>query len=117
MTSRVNDTIRLPDLVSYLDGLVTGNLMSYAKLFDAGTQETDMNDQDMLTMAARVNAYAALDPRGPLALVARAPSTRDMMRRVMNVDRSKRPMMLFERSRDALAWLEEISPPPKSRAS
>lgn len=99
----------LHELVAYLDMLVTQNLMSFAKLFDAGNQKTLMSDQDLMTMAARVNAYALLDPRGPLAFVARQESTRDFMRRVMNVDRSKRPVMLFERTRDALAWLGSSS--------
>ncbi len=104
--SRAEDVILLQDLVNYLDMLVTQGLMSYAKLFDAGAEETLMGDQDLMTIAARVSAYAALDPRGPLAFVARAESTRNIMRRVMNVDRSERPVMLFERPRDALAWLE-----------
>ena len=109
VTSRADDVIVLHELVAYLDMLVTQNLMSFAKLFDAGDQETLMSDQDLMTMAARVNAYALLDPRGPLAFVARRESTRDIMRRVMNVDRSKRPVMLFERTRDALAWLGSSS--------
>jgi hypothetical protein len=103
--SHADNVILLSDLVTYLDALVTENLMSYAKLFDAGDQETLMGDEGVMTMAARVNAYALLDPRGPLAFVARANSTRDVIRRVMNVDRSKRSAMLFERQRDALAWL------------
>ncbi len=109
VTSRADDVIVLHELVAYLDMLVTQNLMSFAKLFDAGDQETLMSDQDLMTMAARVNAYALLDPRGPLAFVARHESTRNIMRRVMNVDRSKRPVMLFERTRDALAWLGSSS--------
>lgn len=111
--SRADDTIRMPEVLNYLDALVVGNLMPYAKVFDAGDHETQLGDNDLMTMAARINAYATFDPRGPLALVARAPGTRDMLRRIMNVDRSKRPSMLFERTRDALGWLAEISPPPK----
>jgi len=110
VTSQAVDSITLPDLIAYLDGLVTSGVMPYAKLFDAGAVETDLADEDVMTMIARVSAYAAYDPRGPLAFVARNQSTVAVMRRVMYTDRSKRPVKLFERTKDALAWLESLRP-------
>ena len=107
VASEAEGVIALVDLLAYLDEMVTENAMPYAKLFDAGSAEIQMSDADLMVIAARTSAYASFDPRGPLALVARAESTREIMRRFMNLAGNKRPLMLFRRPGDALSWLED----------
>ena len=117
ITSRSDATLELADLIALLDSLVVRDLMSYAKLFDAGDHDTRMDDDGLTVMMARMNAYDVLDGRGPLALVARAASTRTLMLRMMNVDRSRRPVRLFDRMRDALEWLNAVNRPQEPRAA
>jgi hypothetical protein len=82
------------------------NAASYAKLFDASDVDPQLTEADIMVLGARVSAYAAFDPRGRLALVAQSAPARDMIRRFMNLGRAPRPAMLFERVKDARAWLE-----------
>lgn len=107
VTSEAEGVITLQELMAYLDELVTEGAMPYAKLFNAGNEETQIGGDDLMVIAARSSAYAAFDPRGPLALVAKAESTREVMRRFMNLAGNKRPVMMFRRVGDALNWLED----------
>jgi hypothetical protein len=106
VTSYADSTFTLPEVLEYLDELVVAGIMAYAQLFDAGAEEIRMSDDDLMTLGARVNAYREFDPRGPLALVARHETTIGIMLRLMNIDRSRRPVQLFPRAKDALDWLE-----------
>jgi hypothetical protein len=96
----------LQDILDYFDQMVVENASAYAKLFDASDVNPQLSDADMMVLGARVSAYAAFDPRGPLALVAHDPQARILMRRFMNLGLAQRPAMLFERVKDARVWLQ-----------
>jgi len=106
VTVTTDGHVALADILAYFDRLVVENAASYDKLFDASNVDPHLSDADIMVLGARVSAYAAFDPRGRLALVAQSPAARDMIRRFMNLGRAKRPAMLFERVKDARAWLE-----------
>lgn len=111
--------VTIDDVLAYFDTLVVENAMPYPKLFDASAAQAELSDDDIMTMGARVSAYALHDPRGPLALVAKDEHIVNFLRRFMNLGLARRPAMLFRRIEDARRWLEQIAiedglnPPPK----
>lgn len=111
--------VTIDDVFAYFDRLVVENAMPYPKLFDATAAQADLSDDDIMTMGARVSAYALHDPRGPLALVAKDEQIVNFLRRFMNLGLARRPAMLFRRIEDARRWLDQIAredgldPPPK----
>lgn len=113
--------VTLDDVLAYFDRLVVENAMPYPKLFDATAAQADLSDNDIMTMGARVSAYALHDPRGPLALVAKDEHIVNFLRRFMNLGLARRPAMLFRRVEDARQWLDQMAIedgrglPPKRR--
>ena len=97
----------LQDILAYLDRLVVEGAMPYPKLFDVSTAKPQLSDQDVMVLGARVSAYAAFAPRGPLAIVARSDEAREAVRRFMNVGRGERPAMMFDSIKAAREWLDE----------
>lgn len=114
-----NGLVTIDDVLAYFDRLVVENAMPYPKLFDATQARADLSDDDIMTMGARVSAYALHDPRGPLALVAKDEHIVNFLRRFMNLGLARRPAMLFRRIDDARRWLDQVAiedgldPPPK----
>ena len=96
----------LDEILKYYDSLVTGDAMPYRKLFDDTDGDLRLSDNDIMTLGAWVSAYAAMDPRGPIAIVAVSDETRDLMRRYMNLGGAKRPVKLFHSVGTARQWLE-----------
>jgi len=98
--------IVLQEVLDYYNALVVQNAMPYPKLFDASKARLSFSDDDFMTLGAWVSAYAAHDPRGPIAIVARTDETRDMMRRYMNLGGAKRPVRLFTTVAEGRKWLD-----------
>lgn len=101
--------VTIDDVLGYFDRLVVENAMPYPKLFDASLAEANLSDQDMMTLGARVSAYALHDPRGPLALVGKDEQIVNFLKRFMNLGLASRPAMLFRRVEDARKWLDRIA--------
>ncbi len=99
----------LQDVLDYFDRVVIESAASYPKLFDATKAEPRFSDEDVMVLGARVSAYAAFEPRGPLALVGGSEETMNLLRRFMNLGQAKREAMLFRHVKDARNWLSEIA--------
>lgn len=95
----------LQEILDYFDAVTVNNAASYAKLFDASEMDPQLSDDDVMVVGARVSAYAAYDPRGAVAVVARTTDARDAVRRYMNFAGAKRSIQLFTSVDDARAWL------------
>ncbi len=104
VTVMMEGRVLLPELFDQLDSLLLQAVMPYAKLFDARGADLQFSDDDVMALAARVQAYAALKPRGPVALVAGA-GNKIILWRFMNLARGERAIALFERMADAREWL------------
>jgi hypothetical protein len=102
---RAHGIVRLQDILDYFDALVVQDAMRYPKLFDAREAEPDLSDADVMVLGARVSAYAAMEPRGPIAAVAVSKKAGDIIQRFMNLGGAERPMRLFSSVADADAWL------------
>ena len=96
--------VLLSELFEQLDNLLLQAVMPYAKLFDARGADLQFNDDDVMALAARAQAYAAFSPRGPVALVAGS-GNKIVLWRFMNLARGEREIALFERIADAREWL------------
>lgn len=105
VTATTEGRVGLQDVLDYFDQVTVEGAAPYAKLFDATNADPQLSDEDIMVLGARVSAYAAFDPRGPVALVARSETTKGLLRRFMNLGMAQRPAMLFERVSDARAWL------------
>lgn len=62
--------VTLKEMEEHFDALVVANVLAYAKLFDATNAQPVYGDDDVLAMGARLSAYTATMPSGPLAVVA-----------------------------------------------
>ena len=96
----------LQDILDYFDALVVDGGMPYRKMIDMRGVTPKIGDDDMMTLGARVSAYAHLEPRGPIAVVSTAPESDIFIRRFMNLGGAKRPMRLFNSLDAAKSWLE-----------
>jgi hypothetical protein len=99
--------VRLQDILDYLDEVAAGDAMPYGKLFDTSGAQFELTDADMMVLGARVSAYAAMEPRGPVALVVNDDPHNDLARRFTNLGGAKRPARIFRDVRLARAWLAE----------
>ena len=106
---RAHGIVRLSEILDYFDALVVQDAMPYAKLIDAREADPDLTDDDVMTLGARVSAYAALEPRGPVAAVALTKKAGDILQRFMNLGGAQRPMRLFSSVEEARAWLASSS--------
>ena len=99
--------ITLAELFSEFDLAVVAGLMPYDKLFDLREGTLAISDDDVMVLAARSQAYGALEPRGAVAMVASNEVNRNLLWRFMNLAPGSRPLAMFDRRRDAEAWLAE----------
>ena len=98
--------VLLQDILDYFDALVVEGGMPYRKMIDMRGVTPKISDGDMMTLGARVSAYAHMEPRGPIAVVSTAPESDIFIRRFMNLGGAKRPMRLFNSLDAAKNWLE-----------
>lgn len=60
---------------------------------------------NVLAMGARLSAYTATMPSGPLAVVAPSVVTQNAFRRFVNISPSRRPAAMFGTEAEARTWL------------
>jgi len=103
---KAHGVVVLQEILDYFDAVVVQGAMPYPKLFDARDAEPQLSDDDVMELGARVSAYAAYEPRGPIAAVATKPKAGEILQRFMNLGGADRPMRLFGSVEEAMAWLE-----------
>jgi hypothetical protein len=97
--------VTLKDMLEYLDQIVVDGALPYRKLWDCNTVIYAYDDNDMMTMGARISAYANLEPRGPVAIVAITPNALEASLRFANLGGAKRPAKIFQTETEAREWL------------
>ena len=103
--ARTHGVVLLKEILDYFDAITVQGAASYPKLFDAREAQPNLTDDDVMTLGARVSAYAVLEPRGPVAAVAVTKQAGDILQRFMNLGGARRPMQLFGSVEEARAWL------------
>jgi hypothetical protein len=105
--ARAHGVVILQEILDYFDAVVIADAAAYRKLFDAREMIPRLSDDDFMVLAACVSAYAACDPRGPVAAVATTKEAIGALRRYMNfLGADDRPIRMFASIEEAQAWLE-----------
>jgi hypothetical protein len=108
--ARADGLVTLQNIIDYLDAVVVANAQPYAKLFDAGTMELNLTDDEVMLLGARMSAYSsAFAEAGPLAFVASTLAVEGFAKRFLNVSSVRRPAKLFKTVEQARAWLATLS--------
>ena len=97
--------LTLPDIQDYLDDVVINNAGPYAKLVEMGSATVQASDHDMLMLGARMRAYFASAPAGPVAFVVSDPANLEYVVRFINLSSGSRPAEIFRTAAEATAWL------------
>lgn len=106
VVARADGTVTLQDVVDYLDAVIVADAQPYAKLFDAGTMQLKLSDDEMMLLGARMSAYSgAYAEAGPLAFIATTLAVEGFAKRFLNVASVRRPAKLFKTVEQAKAWL------------
>jgi hypothetical protein len=103
--------VTIEQMEEHFDAIAVADAMGYAKLFDATRAEPLYTDDDVMRMGARLSAYTANLPSGPLAVVGESEEVLITFRRFVNISPSKRPAKIFRSLAEARAWLAEQTSP------
>lgn len=103
--------LRLLDIESYLDGVVTADALAYRKIFDMTQANPSLDDGDLMALGARIRAYVTLGPMGPLAIVATTDRSYQQARMFTALAQADRPIRIFRELHLARRWLDAEPPP------
>lgn len=107
VTMKAEEPVTLKEAEEYLDDIVINEAMPYRKLVDCTTMRTEISDDEMMQLAARMRAYVATLQGGPLAFVVTKADVLDYVRRYINlVIGAKRPVKIFSTADEAHRWLD-----------
>ncbi len=98
----------LKEMEEHFDALFVANAMGYAKLVDVTKARPVYSDDDVMMMGARLSAYAAKLPSGPLAVVGMA-NMRGVFKLFVHISPSDRPAKYFASEVKARAWLATLA--------
>jgi hypothetical protein len=99
--------VTIEQMEEHFDAIAVAHAMGYAKLFDASLVQPLYTDDDVLRMGARLSAYTANLPSGPLAVVGQSEEVLITFRRFVNMSPSDRPARIFRTEAEARTWLEK----------
>src|SRR5258708_10592807 len=101
--------LRLRDIETYLDDVVTADALSYRKIFDMTQATPKLSDDDMMLLGARIPAYISLGQIGPLAIVAMTDKSYQQARMFANLAEADRPIKTFRSLHLARQWLDGLT--------
>jgi hypothetical protein len=106
--ARAEGKTGLEDFEGFLDAIVVQGALTYRKLIDTRQAIGTLNDEDIMMLGARMNAYASsLGPRGAIAFVVASPAPSSIPTRVINLARADRPARVFRSIDEARKWLAD----------
>src|SRR3954466_136813 len=80
------DNVTLEDIETFLDAVVVADALPYRKLFDGRTAFGKYTDEELMRLAARISAYAAIEKRGAAAIVP-SPDYVELTTRFINLSK------------------------------
>jgi hypothetical protein len=98
--------VDLAEFERYCDEVVVNNAMSYRRLYDCRNAKYIYDDNDLMTVGARISAYDAFEPRGPVAIVAITDLNIELSKRFLNLGGANRPGKIFHSVEAARKWLD-----------
>ena len=106
LSATCQGAVTLPDLEHYLDAVVVAGSMPYRKLFDGTHGEFRVTDEEMMLLGARIRAYHATGPMGPLAIVVVSEHTHGLARLFGALAAADRPIRIFRDVHAARRWID-----------
>src|SRR5262245_8877157 len=106
--------LRPEDIESYFDEVTRANAAAYRKLFDASQATAHLSDDQLIALGARIRAYMALGPIGPVAIVVAA-TGQEQASMFAGLAEADRPIRIFRELHLAQQWLD-AQPEPKAGA-
>jgi hypothetical protein len=100
------DDLVLKDLEDYLDAIVAAGALSYRKIFDTTGATANLSEDDLMALGARIRAYTAIGPIGPLAIVATTDRSYGQARMFTALAEADRPIKIFRELHAARHWLD-----------
>ena len=104
--------LRPEDIESYFDEVARANASAYRKLFYASQATADLSDDELMALGARIRAYVALGPIGPVAIVVPTVATHEQALIFAALAEADRPIRVFRELHLARQWLD-AQPEPK----
>lgn len=98
--------LRLTDIETYLDEVITANALVYRKIFDMSQATPKLSDDDLIALGARIRAYIALGEIGPLAIVATTDESYEQAMMFATLAVADRPLRIFRELHLARQWLD-----------
>ena len=109
--------LRLQEIETYLDEVVTAGVLAYRKIFDMTQATPNLSDDDLLFLGARIRAYVSLGKIGPLAIVATTDKSYQQARMFATLAEAQRPIRIFRELHLARQWLDGLDDSGKKRGS
>ena len=104
------------DIENYFDDVTRENASAYRKLFDASQATARLSDDQLMALGARIRAYTALGPIGPVAIVVPAGGSHEEQASMFAaLAEADRPIRIFRERHLAEQWLD-AQPEPKPGA-
>jgi hypothetical protein len=106
------------EIYDFLGDIIAADAMPYAKLFDAtrANKWIAIGRVGPIASTARLYARMRLGPIGPFAIVARGLRGRQRAKEYALLSDAVRLVRVFDKVRQAEAWLSSLGPEYKSRA-
>ena len=98
------DNVTLDDIETFLDAVVVAEALPYRKLFDGRTAYGNYTNDDLMRLAARISAYAAVEKRGATAIVP-SRDYYELAARFINLNKDG-PARAFLDVDEARRWLD-----------
>src|ERR1700742_3724143 len=89
------DAVTRKDIEGYLDAVVVADALAYRKIFDFTQARTELPDDDMMALGARIRAYATTGSIGALAIVAATPEAYERAHLFATLADAQRPIKIF----------------------
>lgn len=105
VSARAQGIVTLKDIEALLDDIVVKDALQYAKMFDGRGAVGQYDDNDVMALGARIQAYNGLNLSGAAAIVVDTDERHDVALRFANIARGKRPIRVFRTPEEARAWL------------
>jgi hypothetical protein len=103
--AKFDGVLVLKDVEDFCDSVVGQNALPYRKLIDGRTASGKYDDNDVMSMGARLSAYATMGPRGALAMIPADTVSLELTDRLINLGKDGRPAKAFRSIDEAREWL------------
>ena len=101
--------LRLRDIETYLDEVITADALAYRKIFDMTQATPKLSEDDLMALGARIRAYILLGKIGPLAIVATTDRSYQQARMFAALAEADRPIKIFRELHLARQWLDGLA--------